>query len=63
MDKKIRWLLEKKVKDSVQNIETIKYYCRVPINTTQPAEMRQHEKQLSFFPPTSHKDDKQIIER
>jgi len=62
IDKKIRWLLEKKVKDSVQNIKIIKYYCYDSINTGQPAVMTQHDKQFSFSPPTPQKDDKQIIE-
>jgi len=62
MDKKIRWLLEKKAKDSVQDIKKIKYYCQVPIKTAQSAGMWQHEKQFSFSPPTPHKKNKQIIE-
>jgi len=62
MDKKIRWLFERKAKDSVQNVRKIKYYCQVPIKTAQSAEMRQHEKQFSFSPPTLHKENEQIIE-
>jgi len=62
MDKKIRWLLERKAKNSVQNIKKIKYYCQVSINTAQPAETWQYEKQFSFSPPTPHKENKQIID-
>jgi len=46
--KKIRWL-EKKVKDFIQNIETIKFYCHVPINTVQSAGTKQYEKQFFFL--------------
>jgi len=61
IDKKIRWLLKKKVNDSAHNIKTIIYYCHVPTDTVQPATMTQHEKQFSFSQLTPHKDDKQII--
>jgi len=54
--------MERKAKDSVQNIKKIKYYCQVPIKTAQSAGRWQHEKQFSFSPPTPHRENKQITE-
>jgi len=52
--------MERKAKDSVQKIKKIKYYCQFP--TGQSTGRGQQEKQFSFSPPTSHTENKQIIE-
>jgi len=60
IDKKIKWLLDKKDKDSTHNIKTIKYYYYGPTNSVSPTLIAQN-KQFSFSPLTLDKD-KEIIE-